>query len=101
MKRLAYCLVMAIFLAGSAGCAHKVSPATVTAIVSACPQPPELARPILAMQDIKPEDLKNLTKQQLVEKLIKNWSVSMLQLMGYVDYLEEIIEGYRVNSPEL
>lgn len=96
MRKVICALLMALFLVG---CAHNPPvPPPVTAIVTPCPEPPVLVRPVLALHDLSKEDLANLTRPQLVEKLIKSWSISMAQVMSYVKYLEDIIEGYRVNK---
>jgi len=88
------CLAICLCL----GCATTPPPPPpVTAIVSACPQPPELARPLLMLRELKPTDAETMTQEQLIDRIIKAYTVSLAQLMSYTKYLEEIIEGYRVN----
>lgn len=69
------------------GCATP--PTALLPVAVPCPQPPQLVRPHLAIQDLQP--------QSPPTDVLKAYVVTVEQLRGYAEELEIIINGYRVS----
>lgn len=79
-----------------AGCATvpDVCP-VIPEVVAPCPIPPEIARPILPISQLKPEILKGMNQDKKQELLIQTGTTSLSILMQYAKDLEIIVNGYK------
>ena len=79
------CTLIAVPCSLLLSCAAPVE--TLVPVATPCPQPPELIRPHLALQDLQPVAAPS--------EVLRAYVITVQQLQGYACELETIINGYR------
>lgn len=83
-----------------AGCATTAAnnPPPLTEVrvpVLYCPAPPAVARPELLVPSLTPEDIKD------PGKVVQYYATDLIQVQGYAEILEQIIEAYRTTYEDM
>lgn len=89
--KILYTILMTLAITACAGKDQiiKTNYVTVEKPVPTVPRPPEVKKPVLATEELTPEDRKDLGK------VAKALVIENKQLRGYVTILESIVDKYR------
>jgi hypothetical protein len=60
-----------------------------------CPAPPATARPELMVPTLTPEDIKD------PGKVVQYYATDLIQVQGYAEILEQIVEAYRTSNQDM
>jgi hypothetical protein len=85
MKRLILYSLFTLHSSLFLGCA--TTPTALIPVATPCPQPPQLVRPHLAIQELQPVAAPS--------EVFRAYVITIEQLKGYAVELETIINGYR------